>query len=268
MPDTPGVIVNKAVDLDCGQDGGVQVLRDSTNFAGGGNKINSILFVKNIIGKAVAGFEWSTRIWMQNKSAVVGRAEHCAVYIEVDQDGPNNSFGAVVEMRVNDPNSIASVGLELDFWINTHTKDNGSRIMLDCIVAADNRVQHEDVEVGATAAIRTSGGASLSYWSFGAMFRAIRESGVQVTSWIRGGVRGFELLGKWRVGVDLSQASADTAIRLAEGQVLALEQTDQITLRFSQGRTQIRYFGIPMLEVDGSGNLHVKGDIYRNGIKL
>ena len=280
-PSTPApvasdpTIIEKPPEIYCGLAGGVQVRRDTRNLSGANyNSINTINYTFNIVGKNVGGFEWGRYAHMINYSEFDSalKAEHCADYIKVEHRSTRTSWGSCIEM-MDYTGKGATVAQEVDYWCMPEVpaerrEDNGNRIFYDLMANGSNDSGTGPSVAGATAAIRTSGGNDLAYWSFGALFRAIRNTGVSVKSWLYGGIRGFELLGKWVVGLDTSQADVATAVRLAEGQVLALEQTDQITLRFFQGRTQIRYFGVPMLEVDGNGNLHVKGDIYRNGIPM
>jgi len=269
MQNTPIQINVQPADQQCGTNGGISITRDTSGLTMGSYNINSIDYAYLLTAKNIMGFEWARLTTVDNytQTGTNDRAEHCAHYTKYNAYGNAPAFGHCTE--ISDYNgSGALVGEEIDFWIRTvdslKQKDNGSRIGKDFMVAADNSVNHEDREVGATAAIRTSGAGVNSYWSFGAMFRAIRESGVQVTSWARGGVRGLEVLGKWALGLDLSQADLNTAIRLKAGQTIALEATDTITLKFNpSGRFTLATRGVPVFEIDVWN-----GDIYKNGRKV
>lgn len=269
MQNTPQIINVQPVDNQCGTNGGSSITRDTSGMQMGAYKINTCDYVYGLTAQNIIGFEWLRYTVLDNYTQTKSgeRAEHCAHYTKVNNYGNATAFGNCTEIT-DYSGACALVGEEIDFWITTpntlNQKDNGSRIGKDFMVAADNSVNHEDREVGATTAIRTSGAGVNSYWSFGAMLRAIRESGVQVTSWARGGIRGFEVLGKWALGLDLSQADLSTAIRLKAGQTIALEQTDTITLAYRpNGRVTLATQGRPVFEIDVWN-----GDIYKNGKKV
>lgn len=272
---TQGVYINKQPDLACGEDGGIKVVRDTTGMTGGGSKINSIGYFYTIVGKNVKGFEWNFRADMDNyaeQGDANNRTEHCTSYFKARKYG-----GAPVWVNVGEVMDYtgrgAGLGQEGNYWLMPEVPkelraDNGFRYYYDIIVgdyAVANGLPGNDptVEVGATAPFRARTSHPFAYWSFGALLEGIRESGVRVSSWVKGGVRGFELLGKWIVGADFSQADVNTAIRLKEGQVVAYEKTDAITSRFFQGRIQFLAFGTPVIEFDMS-----TGDIYKKGKRV
>lgn len=259
-----GIKVQKPANSNDGQEGGLQAIRDTTNLAGSYNKINCVNHAYTIVGKNVNGFEWNLYAQMDNYADTdpAQRREHVAFYSKANKFGTATNWAACLE--VHDTNGHgACVGAEVDIW--TKGEDNGSRIGLDVMMAGGNDVVDKLQAVGATAALRSSSPDSnpLAYWSFGAMLRGIKLAGVQITSIISGGIRGIELLGKWAVGIDTSQAKCNTAIRLAEGQVIAFEGTDQLTLSWTQHRFAFKAAGKPVFEID-SWN----GDVYKMGKKV
>ena len=172
-------------------------------------------------------------------------------------------------MRINgspDGDPIATVGMELDMWITNHTQDNGNRIFFDAMVAPDNQVAHGDQEVGATAFGRTSASKN-GYFSFGFILHFIRNTGVEVKSWWKGGQFAFRALGDWEAIYDASGATtrSGSALRLAAGQSIHLEASCQRGLRYApwtpDGGDRLQYVvnAKPVFEIDSDGHG------YRNG---
>ncbi len=252
-------------DTNSGTDGGAVAIRDLTNATGGGSKINCVNYSYTIVGKNVDGFEWNLYAQMDNYADTKPgtRREHCAFYSKANKYGTATNWAAVLE--VHDHNGTgACVGAEVDIW--TKGEDNGNRIGLDVMCAGGNDVVDQPGVVGATAAIRSSVPDSnpLAYWSFGAWLRGVKQAGVSIKSCVAGAVRGVELLGRYLVGIDTSQAQCVTAIRLARGQVISLDATDAVTVGFGDNsRVFIKFCGAAVFEVDVG-----TGDIYKKSKKI
>lgn len=256
--------MNYPPDTDSGTDGGAVAVRDLTNATGGGYKINCVNYSYTIVGKNVDGFEWNLYAQMDNyaDSKPGVRREHCAFYSKANKFGSATNWAGVFEVHDHHGEGPC-VGSEVDIW--TKGEDNGSRIGTDYVVAGGNDINDPVASVGATAAVRCSAQQSnpLAYWSYGAMLRGIKEAGVQITSRISGAVRGVELLGKFIVGLDLSQAQCQSAIRLAPGQRMTFEPTDSISWSWLDGRLRVQNQGVNVIEIDTT-----TGDIYKRGVKV
>lgn len=275
MPSQSPSLTQVPARLDCGVVGGRWVLRDTSGMNSMTDNLpdsrNSADFVQVIVGKDVQGYEWARFTRLDNFSdAVPGfRSEHVGDYLKVHQHGSAPSFGRCTEMRIFNGKG-ASVAHEYDLWIESDTdrEDNGSRIGLDMMLAGSNSVTDQPRAAGATTPFRSSvpDNNPHAYWSFGAMLRGIKEAGVQVTSWLRGGTRAFEVLGKWSVGIDFSQAQMPEAIRLAAGQAISFEPTGQRHLKYKKwsadgkgDRWQFMAGQVPVIEIDSDGNVYKKG---------
>ena len=252
-------------DTNSGTDGGAVSIRDLTHASGGGAKINCVNYSYTIVGRNVDGFEWNLYAQMDNyadnKPGV--RREHCAFYSKANKFGSATNWAGVLEVH-DHRGEGACVGAEVDIW--TKGEDNGSRIGLDVMCAGGNDVVDKPAVVGATAALRSSVSDSnpLAYWTYGAWLRGIKLAGVSIKSCVAGAVRGVELLGKYIVGIDTSQAQCSTAIRLGHKQTIAFEGTDTITLSLSDNwRVAIKNGNTPIFEIDIG-----TGDVYKRGVKV
>lgn len=95
--------------------------------------------------------------------------------------------------------------------------------------------------------------------------------GVQVESWINGGIRMFSGICTWQLGLDTSGAHLVTgeAVRMAPGQAISFEPTGQRKLVYKAwtgdgkgDRWQFMNGPLAVLEIDSDGN------IYKRGVKV
>lgn len=259
--------------------GGRSLVFDTTNLDNSNalKKIETVDYIQTTIGANHFGFRWPrytyTISYANDKPGQ--RSEHVADTVRVDKHGTATAFGRVTEM--NDFNGKgAVVGHEVDIRImstvsDADAQDNGLRYCFDAVVAGSTEVSDPIREVGATAFVRTGGANPLAYWMYGAIFGAVRGVGVRLLSWVHGGIRMVEGLGTWQVGFDTSQAHLVTgdAIRLSPGQAISFEPTGQRKLVYKAwtgdgkgDRWQFKNGDLPVLEIDGDGN------IYKRGIKV
>ena len=260
--------------------GGRSLVRDTTNWTTTGQppKLRVMDYVQNTIGKDVHHYEWPRYTWVisyANDLTDGTPTEHVADTVRFDKNGDAAAWNRVTESTDNNGRG-AFVQHERNCRVtklvsDELAQDNGSRFCEDVIVAGSAEKQDPVRELGWTAYLRLRGGNPLAYFSFGFILGAIRDTGVQVTSWIRGGVRAFEALGVWSVGLDLSQAhfKAD-AIRLAPGQKVSFEPTGCRALSYRAytgdgkgDRLQYLVNDRPVFEVDTNGNLYITGKVFQ-----
>lgn len=257
--------------------GGRSLVFDTTNLdnSNAQKKIETVDYIQTTIGANHFGFRWPrytyTITYANNKAGQ--RSEHVSDTVRVDKHGDATAFGRVTEM--NDFKGVGPVvGEELDIRLMpsvsaSDAQDNGLRFGVDAIVAGSNEVSDPDREVGATAYLRTSGGNTFAYWTYGVWLRAIRGSGIRVESWIKGGIRMFEALGTWQVGLDTSQGhiAGGEALRMAAGQAISFEPTGQRKLVYKAwtgdgkgDRWQFMNGPLAVLEIDSDGNIYKRGN--------
>jgi len=256
---------------------GRSLVRDTTgqNTAGQIYKIRPMDYVQCTIGANVHGFEWPRYTWViSHANDKPGElTEHVADTVRFDKHGTATAWN-----RVTESTDFCGKGAFVQHERNARimssvsdadAQDNGLRFIEDVIVAGSAERTDPQREVGWTAYLRLRGGNPLAYFSFGMLLGAIRDTGVQVTSWVRGGVRAFEALGIWSVGLDLSRAvfKAD-AIRLSPGQKISWEPTGCRSLMYREytgdgNGDRLAYLvnGQPVFEVDADGNLYLKGKV-------
>ena len=251
--------------------GGRTLVVDTTALDATGRKykIRPVDYVQWTIGEKDYGFNWPryTNVISYSNDKPGEKSENVADTVRFDKRGNACGWGRVTEM--NDfCGKGAFVGHEEDMRVmssvaDADAGDNGNRIMHDFIVGGSTDVVDPQREVGVTAYLRTSGANALAYLTYGVWLRAIKGAGVSVTSWIRGGVRMFEGLGTWAVGVDTSQAhiTSGEALRMAPGQAISFEPTGQRKLVFKAwtgdgkgDRWQFMNGPLAVLEIDSAGN--------------
>lgn len=77
--------------------------------------------------------------------------------------------------------------------------------------------------------------------------------------------RAYGATGRFIVGFDLSEASFSNgvALRIGNGQSIALEGTDTVRLRCKDGMTQLLWGDKVLMQVDGDGNVWARGKFER-----
>lgn len=258
----------KPAAIDDGYMGGLMIERDTSTLIGGRpGAVNVAQYVHTIVGKQVKAFEWNS-LFVLDSYADAG--EHCAFYSQANKYGTAGTWAGVFESCDTQGNQGAQVALELDSWVTG--PDTGSRVNLD-IAVGDSKTIRQLPGGGvaeATAAIRTGASSTTPWarWVNGAVLTAFRETGLTLDS---DAVRGLMLRGKYKVGLDTSNAECVTAIRMAPGQRMTFESTDQVRWGFNagpDGGLVIEWGDREVFRIDSGGSIHITGDIMRNGVKV
>ena len=236
---TLGVDVSQTVTAKDGFSAPLAVSRDTSKVTGGQRGyVNPTAVFQATAGVGNLSFEW-TVLGVINNYAASG--ENVAGYWQGNKFGTGPTWAGVSEVwsMTTDPGGM--VAHEFDLW--TTGLDTGNRIGLDVILG--------------DAAVTRGGGSP--------------SAGVQGSAGIRIGAglptyrwtRGLQLTGNYVVGIDTSTANAQTALRLGYGQEIALEGSDQIKFRYSEGRVKLMNGKTPIFEVDMS-----TGDVYKLGKRV
>lgn len=236
---TTGLTVSKSrPTITDGDAGGLTVRRDTISLKGGTRGyVNAAASIYSLAGPDNTSFEWAGLAVMQNYAKA---GENVAFYAQGNKYSTGATWGLVAEAWSNTTDAGALVGQELDVWATGY--DTGNRIGLD-VVLGDALVTHggttPSAHVGGSVGVRIGAGLPTYLWT-----------------------RGLQLTGNYVVGLDVSTANAQTAVRLGYGQEIAFEGTDQITLRFEEGRMRFMNGKTAIFEIDMS-----TGDQYQRGQK-
>lgn len=233
--------------------------RDTTMVVGGlPGTVNTCHTVISTVGKDNTAFEWAGLDILNNYA---DKGENVARYMQANKFGRGPTWGAVIEMHDHIGEGDA-IGCELDIW--TPTPDHGSKIAFDVCLAGTNKKGDTTTDaIGATAVLRGTSSRDNAVWSYGTFLTKIKECGHFIQSLASGAVRGIQLSGKFIVGIDLSTAQTQSAIRLAPGQRMTFEPTDQISWSWLDGRLRVQNGAVSVLEFDTT-----TGDIYKRGVKV
>lgn len=236
---TTGLSVTKAKPtVTDGDAGGFTVRRDTSALKGGTRGyVNAAASIYSLTGPDNAAFEWAVLGVLQNHARA---GENVAGYFQGNKYSTGPTWALVSEVWSNTTDPGAMVGHELDVW--TTGPDTGARIGLD-VVLGDSGTTHggntPSAQVGGSAGVRI--GANHPAWRW---------------------TRGLQLMGNYTVGIDTSTANAQTAVRLAYGQEIAFEGSDQIKLKFMDGRIHFMNGKTAVLQIDMNN-----GDVYQMGKK-
>lgn len=236
---TTGLTVSKVrPTVTDGDAGGITIRRDTTTLKGGTRGyVNAAASIYSLTGPDNTSFEWAGLAVLQNYAKA---GENVAFYAQGNKYSTGPTWGLVAEAWSDTLDPGGLVGQELDVWATGH--DTGNRIGLD-VVLGDALITHGGLvpsqHVGGSVGVRIGAGLPSYLWT-----------------------RGLQLTGNYVVGLDVSTANAQTAVRLGYGQEIAFEGTDQITLRFEQGRMRFMNGKTAVLEIDMNN-----GDIYQAGKK-
>ena len=252
--------------------GGRSFLTDTSNLDRTNEiyKIRPADYIQWTTGAKDYGFNWLRYTYLINKStdAPGKRSENVADYVRADKHSTATTWGRITENNIFHGMG-AMVGEEINARVmssvpDSQAGDNGLRFVWDIGVSASDRVLDYSREVGWTAVGRVGSTNPKAYFSNGWLIGAIRETGIQLKSWIGGGVRAFEALGKWNVAFDASGAdvSSGSALRMAAGQSIHLEASCQRGLRYTPwtpdgkgDRLQYVVNGTPVFEITSDGHL-------------
>ncbi len=255
------VNIRKPAEPSDGYAGGLFVNREGANMFGGTHgQVNTAVTVNTTVGKNVKAFEWNFLAKLENYADA---GENCAFYAQANKHGSGNTWGACIEACDTTPSDFTGlVGTEIDCWVTG--KDNGLRWGLDIVVGDSLQIRtgKKSEQADATYGLRigASGGTPWAKWSHAIHAVDFVHSGLHLQS---KAVRGVHLEGEYIVGLDLSTAKCQSAIRLAPGQRMTFEGTDQISWSWLNGRLRVQNGSVSVLEIDTT-----TGDIYKKGVKV
>jgi len=235
--------------------------RDTTNVVGGqhGN-VNTAKTVKTVAGKNERAFEWAMLAWLDNYSDF---GENVASYSQANKYGKGPTWAGCDEVCCTDPlDTTATVGREVDVWVSG--TDSGNRVGLD-VTVGDARTLRKLPGAGVAEAtygvrVTASGATPWARWIVGWFLTSFKECGLMLESIA---TRAIWLKGKYIVGLDFSTAECQSAIRLAPGQRMTFEPTDQISWSWLDDRLRVQNGSANVLEIDTT-----TGDIFKRGVKV
>lgn len=237
------------------------VTRDCSNVSGGKRgMVNSARTTHTVAGKNEESFEWADLTILDNYS---DHGENVAQYSQANKFGKGPTWAGCDEVCSTDPSDATpTVGREVDVWISG--PDSGNRIGLDVTVGDARKIRdlpnHGVAEATCGVRVTPSGATPWARWIFGWIINGFKECGLLIDSIA---TRAIWLRGKYVVGLDLSTAETQSAIRLAPGQRMTFEPTDQISWSWLDGRLRVQNGSVNVLEIDTT-----TGDIYKKGVKV
>lgn len=236
---TLGMDVSQPVTAKDGFNAPLSVSRDTSKTTGGQRGyVNPTGVFVATAGIGNLSYEW-TVLGIMNNYATGG--ENVAGYWQGNKYGTGPTWAGVSEVWSLTTDPGAMVAHEFDVW--TTGPDTGNRIGLD-VVLGDAGTTHggntPSAVVQGSSAIRIGAGLPAYRWT-----------------------RGLQLTGNYVLGFDVSTANVQTALRLGYGQEISFEGTDQIKVKYSDGRIKFSNGKTPVFEIDMS-----TGDLYRMGKKV
>lgn len=238
---TNTVVINKPGAVGDGYEGGLHVERDTSTAVGGTRGwVASPHYAHTIAGAGVTQFEWVTLSVLDNHATA---GENVANYAQGNRFGTGPTWAAVSEVADTTTNLGGVISHEFDMWVTGG--DTGGRIGLD-VVLGDVKLMRgmsppsTVIEGSAGIRIGNSNNAYLPRWT-----------------------RGIQLTGNYVVGIDMSGSNNQTALRLKQGQSIALDEYDSVKLQLTGGRVSIKNGAKTIFEIDMT-----TGDIYKNGVKV
>lgn len=234
--------------------------RDTTTVVGGTpGSVNTCHTVISTVGKYNLSFEWASLCLLNNYA---DKGENAAHYAQANKFGEGATWARCAETCSTESIPGPQITDEVDCWVSgPSTGDKGC----------------SDFTVGDGKFLRTGirsliadalfgwrvAASSATPWArvlFGGILTCFRECGILLNSVA---TRAIQLRGKYIVGIDLSTAETQSAIRLAPGQRMTFEPTDQISWSWLDGKLRVQNGTLNVLEIDTT-----TGDIYKHGVKV
>lgn len=221
--------------------------------------VGTATFIRTDAYTPTKNFEWNL-IGQLNNYADTG--ENCASYFQANKKGNGHTWGQVVEICDSTTTPTGTIAQEVDCWVTG--PDTGTRRGVDVLVGDSKAIRQEGRSDVASATVGVNVGATTmtpyATWSLAYAASSFTYCGIYLKSTA---VRAIQLEGSYIVGLDLSTASTQSAIRLAPGQRMTFEPTDQISWSWLDGRLRIQNGTLSVLEIDTT-----TGDIYKHGVKV
>jgi hypothetical protein len=213
------------------------------------------------------GHEWNAVHVLNNRAA---DGENCGMYSQANTYAGGATWGLCADVRDMSQGQHYPFMIGAEISVAPNGADPGSRRV--GVHVALNPAWPGTAAPGPTEAahgIKVTGDESKDRrWNDALMLRDYRYAGLQLRGTVPGGPsqahRAIEVIDRHIVGVDTSQATFEsgTALRLGNGQCIALEGTESARLRCLDGKVQVLMLGVPVFEIDlGSGDLRIKGSV-------
>lgn len=255
--------INHAVILDVRKDGvspiscgwgecGLQIKRDTTTQTGGAfANTESPFAIWNRVGAGISSREFSGLIiteTLQNSGEAVG------LYLKTIRRGSVPAWAGTFELNDADNKPGPSVGIEVDMFTTGPATDpdqglssNGGRVRAGVeVVGGDEAIKQGKPASGAQGSYGVNVYATSNTpdyrWIFGGQFRDYRRSGVRLVGvkesngWVP--ERAIEIKGEHVVGLDFSQGTYQSVIRLKEGMAYSYDEYDDKLVRYKAGKME------------------------------
>lgn len=211
---------------------------------------------------ATDSFEWAQVAILDNHSA---DGEHCAAYLQATSLAGGRTWALCADVRepLESAGYGALVGAEISVGAHGPDPERKRRGVHVALNPADP--VHRDADGGHGVYV-SAGAADDRRWNTGIEVRDCAEQCFTAV----GGLddeprtdRALKMYGRFAIGLDTSEAAftTGTALRLGNGQAIALEATDTVRLRCRDGMTQLLWGDRVLLQVDGDGNLWLRGEV-------
>ena len=246
----------------------VSIVRDTTGLSGGTpGFVNCAFRSYTIAGKNLKQFEWNGLFVLDNYSDF---GENCAGYFQANSFGNGSTFGLVSEVCSTNPASIAQLtGFESDAWVSGAITPASKHRIVNDVVFGDGQFIRKistaasPAEVHYGQRVAASGDTPWARAIVGQFVTDFKEVGQILKAPPEGAVRGYFPEGKITVLFDSTRVIGQTMWRMKEGQEISFDEYDQIKLRRSGRRMELRNGGVPFFSVDID-----TGDIYKKGVKV
>lgn len=239
--------------------GGLSVFRLADCATGTPGEVSVASFIRTDAYTPTKNFEWNLLGQLNNHS---NSGENCASYFQANKHSNGHTWAQVVEICDLTNNPTATVAQEVDCWVTG--PDTGTRRGIDVVVGDSKMIRQGVPSDASEASIGVSVGASTATpyarWTVAYAAQNFSYCGFYLKS---SATRAIQLEGSYIVGLDLSTAQTQSAIRLAPGQRMTFEPTDMISWSWLDGRLRVQNGSKSVLEIDTT-----TGDIYKHGVKV
>ncbi len=213
------------------------------------------------------GHEWNA-VHVLNNHAADG--ENCGMYSQANTYGGGATWGLCADVRDMSQGATYPFMIGAEISISPSGPDPGARrvgVHVALNPAWPGSAQPGPVE--AAHGVKITGDERKDRrWNAGLLLTDYRYSGVQLRGTVDAAApdahRAIEISGRHVVGIDTSPGKFEsgTALRLGNGQCIALEGTESVKLRCIDGKVQVLMLGRPVFEIDvGSGDVRIKGEV-------